>query len=225
MPKVPKNCSKVKGKQETRTTRATAHLAAQSNQEETMDETSQQTKAMEKDISNKTIFDMLQKMSVDLEDLKTIKEITASVEEKLTSIVTRVTEVEERVSAVEDTLAKQNENPPVTKAEWRQLRDRMAMMEDRTRRNNLRFVGFKEGSEKNDTAGFLIQFLTATLGMSPAASQGFEIERAHRNPSTETRFQREAEDHHCRLSTTSRLLEHSACGQGENNESSGKIIK
>uniref|UniRef100_A0AAV2LQC0 Uncharacterized protein n=1 Tax=Knipowitschia caucasica TaxID=637954 RepID=A0AAV2LQC0_KNICA len=155
------------------------------NQEEERDSSSTEHPTVanaEGSTFNKTIFDMLQKMSVDLGELKAIKEMTASVEGKLTSLVTRMTEVEERVSGIEDTLAKQKENPPVTRAEWRELRDQMTMMEDRSRRNNLRFVGFSEGTEKNDVAGLLTRFISTTLGITSAAPQGLEIERAHRTP-------------------------------------------
>uniref|UniRef100_A0A8C6SRI9 Transposase n=1 Tax=Neogobius melanostomus TaxID=47308 RepID=A0A8C6SRI9_9GOBI len=114
-------------------------------------------------ITNKNLFDMLQKMSVDMEDLKTIKKTMTSVEEKLSGLVNRITEVEERVSGIEDTLAKQKENPAVSKEEWRTLRDKLALMEDRSRRNNLRFVGFDEGSEQRDAAGFLNRFITTAV--------------------------------------------------------------
>ncbi|CAL9700065.1 unnamed protein product [Knipowitschia caucasica] len=180
-----KNQKEEEGRVRTRITRATAHLCAMFNQEEERES----TPANAGDgIFNKTIFDMIQKMSVDLEDLKAIKEMTASVDEKLSSFVTRLTEVEDRVSGIEDTLAKQKENPPVTKAEWRELRDQMAMMEDRSRRNNLRFVGFSEGIEKNDATGLLSRFITTTLDITATAPQGFEIERAHRTPTQRTAY-------------------------------------
>lgn len=46
------------------------------------------------DITNKTLFDMLQKISGEMEDLIIIKQTTASVEAKLSSFLTHMTEVE-----------------------------------------------------------------------------------------------------------------------------------
>lgn len=162
-------------------TRATTHLAEMSNQEESDFSGSEQTtRVKEKSITNKNLFDMLQKMSVDMEDLKAIKKTTASVEEKLSGLVNRIIEVETRVSGIEDTLAKQRQNPAVTKDEWRFLQDKIASLEDRSRRNNLRFVGFSEGLEQKDTVGFLKLFITTALGLAATTQEGFEIERVHR---------------------------------------------
>lgn len=57
------------------------------------------------DITNKPLFDMLQKISGEMEDLKIIMQTTASVEAKLSSLLTHMTEVEERLSELEDTQA------------------------------------------------------------------------------------------------------------------------
>jgi len=57
--------------------------------------------------------------------------------------------------------------------------ERLATAEDRSSRNNLRFVGLAEGVEGRDTIGFLNQFLASALGPD-APVRGFEIERAHK---------------------------------------------
>ncbi|KAJ8398096.1 hypothetical protein AAFF_G00431730 [Aldrovandia affinis] len=107
-----------------------------------------------RDITNRMLFDMLRKISSEIEDLKTIKQTTASVEAKLSSLLTRVTEVEERVSELKDTLMQHKDNPPPTKADMEDILERLAMAEDRSRRNNLRFVGFAEGVESRDIIVF-----------------------------------------------------------------------
>lgn len=103
----------------------------------------------------------------EVEDLKTIKKTTASVEAKLFSLLTRVTEVKERVSELEDTLAGQKDNPPVMKADLEEIFARSAPVEDRSRRNSLRFVGIAEGVEGKDTLGLLNTFLVSVLGIDP----------------------------------------------------------
>ncbi|KAJ8378803.1 hypothetical protein AAFF_G00236200 [Aldrovandia affinis] len=131
------------------------------------------------DISNRMLFDMLRKISTEMEDLKTIKQTTASVEAKLSSLLTRVTEVEERVSELEDTLMQHKGNPPPTKADMEDILERLAMAEDRSRRNNLRFVGFAEGVEGRDIIVFLNKFFASAFDTDVPVG-GFEIERAHR---------------------------------------------
>lgn len=54
-------------------------------------------------------------------------------------------------------------------------------MEDRLRRNNLRFLGFPEGSEGKAPEQFMEQWLTSTFGAN-MFSKMFAIERAHRVP-------------------------------------------
>ena len=124
---------------------------------------------------------MLQKISTEMEDFKAIKQTTASVEAKLSSLLTRVTEVEQRVSRLEDEaqVQKDDPNPPVKKSDMQDVIDRLVSAEDRSRQNNLRFVGFVQGVEGKDTIGFLNRFLAQALGINPPLG-GFEIERAHR---------------------------------------------
>lgn len=54
-------------------------------------------------------------------------------------------------------------------------------LENRSRRNNLRFVGFPEKSEEGQSGEFLLTWLKGTLGqdVTPAS---FAIERAYRTP-------------------------------------------
>ena len=130
-------------------------------------------------ITNQNLFDMLQKISEEMKDLKTIKQSITSVETKISDFGARITEVEERVGGLEDAMAERQQNPAITKQDWEILRDRIATLEDRSRRTNLRFVGFLEGVERGDPVGFLDGFLTTTLG-NPSHGGGYDLQRVHR---------------------------------------------
>ena len=77
-------------------------------------------------------------------------------------------------------MAQMEQNPAVgSEVVWEELRDRIATLEDRSRRANLRFVGFAPGLEKDNAAGFLNNFLGKALDVNPPP-QGFEFQRVHR---------------------------------------------
>lgn len=135
------------------------------------------SKATECDMAQ--IHEMLSKILEDTAEMKEIRRSVGSMDAKLTSLVTRITEVEERVSKLEDEQASGSAVPAVTKADLQQLTDRLADAEDRSRRNNLRFVGIPEGSEKNDMTAFLNQLISTSLGINPPPG-GIEMDRAHR---------------------------------------------
>uniref|UniRef100_A0A8B9GUN5 L1 transposable element RRM domain-containing protein n=1 Tax=Astyanax mexicanus TaxID=7994 RepID=A0A8B9GUN5_ASTMX len=58
------------------------------------------------------------------------------------------------------------------------LRAKLAELEDRSRRNNLRLVGLPEGLEGDDAIGFIQKHLPVWI--PSLAGRAFEIERAHR---------------------------------------------
>ncbi len=86
-----------------------------------------------------------------------------SMDTTLSSFISRITEVEEQVSRLEDMQASKNDNPAATKTDIQLLTDRLAA-ENRSRRNNRRFVGIPEGAEKNNTTAFLDEFISVSLG-------------------------------------------------------------
>ncbi|KAJ8372887.1 hypothetical protein AAFF_G00275910 [Aldrovandia affinis] len=59
------------------------------------------------------------------------------------------------------------------------LEERMAMMEDRARRSNLRLVFLEEGAESDNPIAFLQRLLPVWLP-APVARGTIEMERAHR---------------------------------------------
>lgn len=129
------------------------------------------------DIAN--IFAVLKQMSTELQNLGDIRKATMSMEGKLSSLVTRIKDVEGRLGFLEDAEEQRHATPPATKTEVEALREKVDDMEDRSRRNNLRFVGISEGSEAGDAIAFLEKTIPELLGIA-APTKGWYIERAHR---------------------------------------------
>lgn len=96
--------------------------------------------------------------------------------------IVRTTTLEERLSQVADNL---NPMKPEFKAMQVQMglyKAKMDEIENRSRRNNVRVVGFPERCEGSHPAEFLEKWLKGTFGIK-IFSHLFAIERAHRVPS------------------------------------------
>ena len=93
----------------------------------------------------------------------------------------RTGEVEGRVSSLEDVVHPLSATMRTATDELGALRAKLDDLENRSRRNNLRFVGFPEKSEGSRPERFLHQWLRDVFGMEEF-SRTFEIERAHRTP-------------------------------------------
>ncbi|KAM7388786.1 hypothetical protein PAMP_024936 [Pampus punctatissimus] len=161
------------------------HLRHQSAHQDGDDNSSEapKTARFSRDIAN--IFATLQKIYSDLASLEEIRRTTTSVEGKLSLLISRVVEVEKRVEWLEDSdkelKASLEASPLATKAELESLSDKLEDMENRNRRNNLRFVGVQEGKESGDMTVFMQKLLTSIFGWDETA-QPPEIDRAHRAP-------------------------------------------
>lgn len=132
---------------------------------------------MAKDISS--IYALLKEISESQEHkLNAIQSATLAVEAKLSDIATRLNNVESRIDFLEDAHQALETNPPATQTEVEILRQKLDDLENRSRRNNLRFVGFPEGCEGPDTLAFLREVIPRMRNID---FQGdLEIERAHR---------------------------------------------
>ena len=129
------------------------------------------------DIAN--IFTVLKQISGEMQSLGEIRRATSSMEEKLSTIVARLSDVEGRLGFLEDAETERKANQLATGSELEALRDRIDGMEDRSRCNNLRFVGFPEGCEAGDTIAFLEKSLPEILDIT-TPSRGWFVKRAHR---------------------------------------------
>uniref|UniRef100_A0A672HY36 L1 transposable element RRM domain-containing protein n=1 Tax=Salarias fasciatus TaxID=181472 RepID=A0A672HY36_SALFA len=78
-----------------------------------------------------------------------------------------------------DANRKLEENPPATRDEVNALQQKLDDLKNRSRRNNLRFVGFPEGCEGTDTLAFICDAVPRLLNID--FQDGLEIDRAHRS--------------------------------------------
>ena len=69
-------------------------------------------------------------------------------------------------------------NPPPTQTEVETLLQKLDGLENRSRRNNLRFVGFPEGFEGPDTLAFLRKVISQMLNIDLQGD--LEIDHPHR---------------------------------------------
>lgn len=113
--------------------------------------------------------------------LNSIEASTKAVESKLTDLATRLGEAESRIAQLEDANAalEANASSFVTRPDMEELLLKVDDLENRTRRNNLRFVGFPENCEKSDAVTFMRETIPDLLNIEFMG--GLEIDRAHRS--------------------------------------------
>lgn len=121
---------------------------------------------------------IMQKSETHDKKLEAIWVTTCTTDSKLSDIANRISQVETRLSFLEDANESQQANPPATATEVEALRQKVDDIENRERRNNLRIIGFPEGSEEGDVLSFLGARLPEILNISFPG--GLEIDRAHR---------------------------------------------
>lgn len=98
----------------------------------------------------------------------------------LRNTTTRLTEAESRIFSAEDDINQLKAQVAQLRSQARELHKRAEDAENRTRRNNLRLVGFPEDIEKGQTANFVEDWLKSWMSVD-ALSAWFVIERAHRS--------------------------------------------
>lgn len=89
----------------------------------------------------------------------------------------RITDAEERISALEDDFGKENILIKELSKKVSSLCQQVDDLESRSRRNNIRIMGLKEGSEGDDLMGFLGRLFQHILGENIPTP---EVDRAHR---------------------------------------------
>lgn len=113
------------------------------------------------------------------ERLYIIQRATVAVENKLADISARISNAEFRLDFLEDANKAMEADPPATKSEVERLRQKIDDLENRSRRNNLRFVGFPEGCEGQNAPTFLRETIPQLMHLD--YPNGIEIDRAHRS--------------------------------------------
>lgn len=162
------------------TTRANERASMDSSTQHELTVSSASTAAdseVAKELANmaKLIRDSAEAQDKKLED---IRKSTFTVENKVTEISERLNHVEARLSFLEDANQALQQKPPATKDEVQQLREKLDDIENRERRNNLRFVGFPEECEGGDARAFLAGVIPKLWNIDFPAT--LEVDRAHR---------------------------------------------
>lgn len=134
--------------------------------------------------SKNDVLEEIKKMNATLQivakDVNTIKGTTKELKDAVEDIKVRLGEAEQRISDIEDasalTEAKVNKCEDRLEVLWSRVED----LENRSRRNNVRIIGLKEGVEE---PGKVDQYVTEILDKAfELSGSEFEIERAHRTP-------------------------------------------
>uniref|UniRef100_A0A3B3BLU5 L1 transposable element RRM domain-containing protein n=1 Tax=Oryzias melastigma TaxID=30732 RepID=A0A3B3BLU5_ORYME len=111
--------------------------------------------------------------------LNSIQAATRAVEAKLSDMSARLGQAESRIDFLEDANKAWESNPPATRTEVENLQQKIDDLENRSRRNNQRFVGFPEGCEGSDILAFMGAAIPELLKSD--FPRGLEIDRAHRS--------------------------------------------
>lgn len=114
-----------------------------------------------------TRFDKLQ---ISLADLK---QTMADVEERVTSNESGLNEHESRIKALEDRCARWED---IAKS----LGERLDDLVSRSRRQNIRIIGVKEGMEKGNPTDFVAKLIPKLLGEENFGNKPVKVDRAHR---------------------------------------------
>lgn len=119
-------------------------------------------------------------LQVVAKDVTTIKDTTKELKDSVEDIKVRLGEAEQRISDIEDASALTEAKVDKCEERLEVLWSRVEDLENRSRRNNVRIIGLKEGVEE---PGKLDQYVTEILDKAfELSGSEFEIERAHRSP-------------------------------------------
>ena len=111
--------------------------------------------------------------------MNNIQRATTAIEGKLVDITSRISNAESRLDFLEDASKAAEADPPATRSEVAELREMIDSLENRCRRNNLRFVGFPEGCcEEEETLAFIQDTIPRLLNLQFPG--GLELDRCHR---------------------------------------------
>lgn len=113
-------------------------------------------------------------------DVTTIKDTTRELKDSVERVQMRMAEAEQRIMDLEEAHAEAGPKLDKCDKKVQALWSRVEELENRSRRNNIRIIGLKEGSELPGQMDQCVEkILSEALGF---AGVEFEIERAHRIP-------------------------------------------
>ncbi|XP_020557294.2 uncharacterized protein LOC110014714 [Oryzias latipes] len=158
--------------------KVTPAMTASASQTEELagDQISAETSALIREVTRSFTEIMEQKFSRLSETLETISST-------LESNTTRITAAEQRVSDVEDTVAELAGRLTDAEKKIKAMENALDDVENRSRRENIRIINLKEGTEGKNPIQFFEKWLPSLLGLdkSPNAEARIKVDRAHRS--------------------------------------------
>ena len=134
-------------------------------------------------VSLENMFSEISKMSTMLQavaaDILTIKETTNELKNTVNGIQVRLDEAEGRISHLEDKTDRLVINGEHSEKRMEVLWDRIQMLENHSKRNNVRVLGLKKTYGTNGTMEECVKRMLS-VGLGVDVEGEFEIERAHR---------------------------------------------
>lgn len=138
---------------------------------------------VEKTASLENMFAEISKISTTLQgvaaDILTIKETTNELKNTVSGMEVRLEEAEGRISHLEDTTERLVTSGEHGERRMEVLWDRIQMLENHSKRNNVRLLGLKETYGTNGTMESCVKKMLRD-GLGVDVDGEFEIERAHR---------------------------------------------
>lgn len=133
--------------------------------------------------SLKDLFAEISRMNATLQgvasDVTTIKETTAELREAISSVQARLDEAETRISHIEDASNRLTGDAEKMVKRVDEIWNKVEDLENRSRRNNVKIIGLKEGKEAGYNMNEYVQKILSE-GLALTGLE-FEIERSHRS--------------------------------------------
>lgn len=131
--------------------------------------------------SNTDIMDAITKLNGSFDTkFEVLTSTLSEMKEALTNIGTRVAATEEAVKVHETRIESLEKLCTLLEAECEKLKEKTCDLESRSRRQNIRIVGVREGAEKGKPTEFVTNLLTQVLDAGNF-DRPIQIDRAHRS--------------------------------------------
>ncbi len=157
------------------------------------DRVTRQTAKLKKDLEPTRTMDSeetpcwAQRLWAEIQDIKTgfdnkldaLQKSIQTMNKEMKAAINRISNAEKRISALEDRASTNAETVKQLSKEVKLLHERVTDLESRSRRNNIRLTGLKEGAEADNLVSFLNKIFQYILDIKDGDPLP-EIDRAHR---------------------------------------------